>query len=139
MKINPETFLTLLKEGKTEFELNRTESLYVDPIELKRLTSKNYGHSIQSATEHLTTDYSNGYTICKKCGSFYELGKGFTKHLSDGCLFCEGEPKHRIYYVNASERRYGGFPARYMCIMFDDGMHYTKDNLEIEKYKSEVN
>lgn len=135
MNITPEIFLQSLKEGKTERELNLTESLYVDHIELKKLTSKKYGHTVKSATDHLQTDYSNGFTICGNCGSFYHLGKGFTKHLSKGCLNCEGEEKHFVYFVNASEPQYGGFPARYMSKMFDDGMSYCKDKLEIEKYK----
>lgn len=138
MNILPEDFLQQLAEGKTEFELNRTESLYVDQKELKKLTSKAYGHTIQSATEHLQTDYSNGFTICKCCGSFYSLGKGFTKHLSNRCLHCEGETNHRVYYVNASKPSEGGFPARYMSVMFDDGLHYCKDKLQIEKFKDLV-
>ena len=139
MNISPETFLQSLKDGKTERELNLTESLYVDQHELKLLTSKNYGHSVESATFHLQTDYSNGFTICKCCGSFYHLGKGFTKHLSNGCLHCEGETKHRVYFVNASPQSQGGFPSRYMSVMFDDGMSYCKDKLEKEKYKNVLN
>lgn len=135
MNVSPEIFLQSLNEGKTERELNLTESLYVNPIELKRLTSKSYGHTVESATFHLQTDYTNGFTICGCCGSFYQLGQGFTKHLSKGCLNCEGEDKHRVYHVNASEPRYGGFPARYMSVMFDDGMSYCKDKLQIEKFK----
>lgn len=135
MNISPKEFLSLLESGKTEKELNKKEDLYIDPTELKKLTSKRYGHSVKSATEHLQTDYSNGYTICKKCGSYYYLGKGFTKHLSNGCLNCEGEGKHRCYHVNASKPSEGGFPARIMSVMFDDGMHYVKSKLEIEKYK----
>lgn len=131
MNITPLEFLSSLKHGKTEFELNRTESLYIDPIEFKKLTSKKYGHTVQSATEHLQTDYSNGYTICSECGSFYQLGNGFTKHLSKGCLHCEGEEKHKVYRANASPPKYGGFPARDMCIMFDDGMSYVKSKLEV--------
>jgi len=138
MNITPEIFLQSLKEGKTERELNLTESLYVDSQELKNLTSNHYGHTVQSATEHLQTDYSNGFTICGKCGSYYPLGKGFTKHLSNGCLHCEGESKHHVYHVNASEPRYGGFPARWMAVMFDDGMSYCKDKLQIEKMKELV-
>ncbi len=135
MNISPEIFLQSLKEGKTERELNLTESLFIDPVEFKKLISKRYGHSVESATNHLLTDYTNGFTICKCCGSYYHLGKGFTKHLSNGCLNCEGEEKHYVYYVNASESKYGGFPARFMSKMFDDGMSYCKDKLEIEKYK----
>jgi len=136
MNITPENFIKSIKEGKTEKELNLKESDYIDSNELKRLTSKRYGHSIESAKDHLLTDYSNGFTICKKCGSYYHLGNGFTKHLSNGCLHCEGDVKHRVYHVNASEPRFGGFPARWMSVMFDDGMHYCKNKLEIEKYKS---
>lgn len=137
MYLSPETFLLSLKEGKTERELNLTEHLFVDPKELKKLIK--YGHSVESATNHLQTDYSNGFTICKCCGSFFELGKGFTKHLSNGCLNCEGETKHRVYYVNASKPHEGGFPARFMSVMFDDGMSYTKDKLQINKFKDIVN
>ena len=131
MKLTPEQFLSAIIGGKTEFELNRTESMYVDPQELSRLMSKKYGHTYKSATEYLQTDYSDGFTICNSCGSFYQLGKGFTKHLSNGCLHCEGEEKHRVYYVNASKPSEGGFRARYMSQMFDDGMHYCKDKLQI--------
>ena len=138
MKITPEQFLQSLKGGKSECELNKTESMHIDPIEFKKLTSKKYGHTIQSAKEHLTTDYTNGFTICKKCGSFYQLGNGFTKHISNGCLHCEGSEKHRVYYVNSSPPNEGGFPARYMSQMFDDGMSYCKDKLQIEKFKNEV-
>lgn len=136
MNIQPEKFIKLLLSGKTERELNLTESGYIDPQELKKLTSKRYGHTSESATEHLLTDYSNGYTICKCCGTFYQLGKGFTKHLSDGCLHCEGEEKHRVYHVNASKPSEGGFPARWMAQYFDDKLHYCRDKAEIEKYKS---
>lgn len=135
MNITPVQFLEALKTGKTERELNLNESLYVDSAELRKLTSKRYGHTIQSATEHLQTDYSNGFTICQKCGSYYELGKGFTKHLSNGCLHCEGEAKHNKYFHRGNnERNYKSDP-RWMSQMFDDGMHYCKDKLKIEKFK----
>lgn len=135
MNITPIQFITSILEGKTEKELNRTESGYIDPKKYKKLTKK-YGHSHESATEHLLTDYSNGFTICGTCGSFYNLGEGFTKHLSKGCLHCEGQEKHRVYHVNASKPSEGGFPARYMSVMFDDKMSYCKDKLQIEKFKS---
>lgn len=138
MHITPEEFLLALEAGETERSLNLKEDLTINQTELKKLISKEYGHTVQSATEHLQTDYSNGFTICKCCGSYYSLGKGFTKHLSNGCLNCEGEKKHRTYYVNASEKRYGGFPARWMSQMFDDGMHYCKDKLEVGKYANLV-
>ncbi len=133
MNIIPEKFIKLLKEGKTEFELNRTESMFVDPEQLKLLCSK-YEHTIKSATDYLTTDFTNGFTICKKCGTFYQLNSGFTKHLSNGCLHCEGEKKHTVYHVNASSPSEGGFPARWMAQYFDDGMSYCKDKAEINKY-----
>lgn len=139
MTITPEQFLQALKVGKTEKELNRKESNYIDQKELRKLISPKYGHTVESATDHLLTDYSNGFTICSKCGSYYSLGNGFTKHLSNGCLHCEGEEKHRVYHVNASKPSEGGFPARYMSQMFDDGIHYCKDNLQKEKFKSLVN
>ena len=85
MTLTPEQFINFLSTGKTEKEANRKESDYIDPAELKKLTSKKYGHTIESATEHLLTDYSNGFTICKHCGTFYLLGSGFTKHISDRC------------------------------------------------------
>lgn len=135
MNITPEFFLQSLKDGKTEKELNKKESTYIDQSELNELIKK-YGHTIESAKEHLSTDYSNGFTICSTCGSFYYLGKGFTKHLSNGCLHCEGSEKHRVYFVNASKPSEGGFPARYMSIMFDDGMRYCKDKLQIERFKN---
>ncbi len=136
MQLTPEQFIAAIQSGATEHELNRTEDLYIDSVELRRLTSPRYGHTIESAKEHLTTDYSNGFTICSNCGSFYHLGKGFTKHISKGCLHCEGEEKHRVYHVNASPKEYGGFPARYMSQMFDDGMSYCRDKIQTEKYKS---
>jgi len=139
MNITPLEFLSLINEGKTELELNLKSSNYVDPKELKSLTSTKYGHSIISATKHLLTDYSNGYTICKGCGSFYQLGKGFTKHLSMGCLKCEGEAKHRVYHVDASKPSEGGFPSRYMSQMFDDGLHYCEAKLQVGLFKKEVN
>ncbi len=138
MNLTPESFLQLLKEGKTEKELNRRESDYIDPAEFKKLTSKEYGHTPESARDHLLTDYSNGFTICSKCGSFYHLGEGFTKHLSNGCLNCEGEEKHRVYWVNQSQKRHGEFPARFMAVMFDDGMHYCKDKLQVAKYADQI-
>lgn len=134
MNITPEQFLQSLKEGKTEKELNLTESLYIDTAELKKLTSKRYGHTIQSATEHLQTDYSNGFTICGTCGSYYDLGKGFTKHLSNGCLHCEGQEKHTTYYHKGNNERNYKTEPRWMSQMFDDGMHYCKDKLQIEKF-----
>lgn len=99
MNITPEEFIALLNEGKTEKELNKKEGPFIDPAEIKKLTSEKYGHTVESATDFLTTDYSNGFTICKKCGSFFHLGEGFTKHLSNGCLHCEGEGKHREQYT----------------------------------------
>jgi len=137
MNLTPIEFLQSLKDGKTEKELNRKESNFIDSSELNKLVKK-YGHTIESAKDHLLTDYHNGFTICKKCGSFYQLGKGFTKHLSDGCLHCEGSEKHRVYFVDASKPSEGGFPARLMSQMFDDGMSYCKDKLQIEKYKDAV-
>jgi hypothetical protein len=135
MNLTPEMFLQSLKEGKNEHELNNTSDLFIDRSELKKLMSKRYGHTLESATEYLQIDYSNGFTICSICGSYYHLGKGFTKHLSNGCLHCEPD-KHRVYFVNASKPSEGGFPARYMAVMFDNGMSYCKDELQIEKFKS---
>jgi len=132
MNITPEMFLQSLKEGKTEKELNKKESIFFDHKEINKLIE--YGHSLDSAKDHLSTDFSNGFTICSVCGSYYHLGNGFTKHLSNGCLNCEGETKHKAYFVNASKPKDGGFPARYMCQMFDDGMHYCKDKLQINKF-----
>jgi len=135
MNITPEQFIKFLTDGKSEKELNKKESNTYSQVRLNELV-KEYGHTIESAKEHLLTDYSNGYTICSCCGSFYQLGEGFTKHLSKGCLNCEGTEKHRVYQVNASKPSEGGFPARYMSVMFDDGMSYCKDKLVIEKYKN---
>jgi hypothetical protein len=148
MNLTPEQFLQSLQEGKTEKELNQKENsktieelkaagIKKNPATLKYLV-KYQGHTEESAAEHLNTDYSNGYTICNKCGSFYYLGKGFTKHLSNGCLHCEGQEKHHIYFNSASDRisKKMGFKPRYMSVMFDDGMSYCKDKLEIEKYKN---
>ncbi len=137
MNIEPTEFIQRLKAGESEKELNRKESDYIDQSELRILVKK-YEHTVESATEHLLTDYSNGYTICGSCGSFYQLGKGFTKHLSKGCLNCEGKDKHRVYHVDASTPMYGGFPARDMCVMFDDGLHYTKNGLQVGLYKDLV-
>lgn len=137
MKLSPIEFLIEIATGKTEKELNiKDEPFYIDSSEVKKLIR--YGHSAFSAREHLSTDFEYGFTICSHCGSFYELGKGFTKHLSNGCLHCEGEEKHRVYHVNASEPKYGGFPARWMSQMFDDGMSYCKNKLQIEKLKEEI-
>lgn len=138
MNITPEQFLQGLKDGKTETELNHTESGYIDHIELTKLTSRKYGHTLESAKDHLLTDYSNGFTICNQCGSFYQLGNGFTKHLSNGCLHCEGEAKHNTYQHkgNKPERGWAGTQPRQMSQMFDDGMHYCVAKLEKEKYKS---
>ena len=133
MNITPEIFIKSIKEGKTEKELNiiDTEPVYL-PSEIGKLV--HYGHTVESAKEHLNTDYSNGFTICSKCGSYYHLGQGFTKHLSNGCSNCESNDKHMEYHVNASEPKYGGFPARQMVVMFDDHLHYCKDKLQKNKY-----
>lgn len=139
MKLTPIQFLNAISTGKSEKELNRTESREINKYELKKLTSKKYGLTYAEATDHLLTDYSDGFTICAKCGSYYHLGTGFTKHLSNGCLHCEGGGKHHTYYVNASKPKDGGFPARWMSQMFDDGMHYCKDNLQIEALNQYVN
>ncbi len=133
MYLTPQEFLQSLKEGKTERQLNLKENLSIDNAEIRKMIKK-YGHTFESAKEHLQTDYSNGFTICNECGSFYSLGQGFTKHLSNGCLHCEGESKHHTYHVNASSPKYGGFPARWMSQMFDDKMHYCKDKLQIGKF-----
>lgn len=135
MKLTPEQFINEILSGKSEYDLNRTESMYVDPIKFKKLTSKRYGHTLQSAKDHLTTDYTDGFTICANCGSYYHLGNGFTKHLSNGCLHCEGESKHNTYWHHGNNERNYKTNPRWMAQMFDDGMHYCKDELEIEKYK----
>lgn len=135
MNITPEQFIALSLAGETEYKLNRKEDLSINQSELNKLVSE-YGHTVQSAKDHLSTDYSNGFTICKCCGSYYDLGRGFTKHISNGCLNCEGEGKHMVYHVNASKPSEGGFPARWMSQIFDDGMSYCKDKLQIEKYKN---
>lgn len=135
MNLTPKQFIELLSTGKTEKELNRKESDYINPAELRKLTSKAYGHSIESAKDHLLTDYSNGFTICKRCGTYYHLGNGFTKHLSDGCLNCEGETKHKVYYHHGNNERNYKTSPRWMATYFDDGMHYCRDKAEIEKFK----
>jgi hypothetical protein len=136
MNITPEEFLSLLKKGKALQELNRKPSpLVIDQLEVRELVKK-YGHSVESAIEYLSTDYSNGFTICSQCGTFSDLGKGFIKHLSNGCLHCEGESKHRVYHINRSPAEYGGFPARDMSVMFDDGMSYCVSKMQVEKFKS---
>jgi len=134
MKLTPIEFLTELKNGKTEKELNKNGMTEFDSSELKKLIK--YGHNLNSAKELLSTDFSDGFTICKKCGSYYHLGNGFTKHLSNGCLNCEGENNHRCYYVSASKQSEGGFPARWMSQMFDHGIHYCKNELRKEIYKN---
>lgn len=137
MNIQPKEFLKMLLSGKTEADLNKKNyEPIIDPKELRKMIKN--GHTHESAIEFFNTDYSNGFTICKCCGSFYQLGEGFTKHLSNGCQNCEGEEKHKVYHVNASKPKDGGFPARYMSVMFDDGMHYTKDKLQIGAFKREV-
>lgn len=138
MNITPEQFLQSLQEGKTEHELNRTESMYINPIELNKLTSEKYGHTIESAKEHLTTDYSNGFTICANCGSYYHLGNGFKKHLSNGCLHCERDGKHHTYWHKGNDEKYYKSNPRWMSVMFDDGVHYCKDKLEVGKFKELV-
>lgn len=138
MNISPIEFIEKTLSGESEIALNKNESDFVDYDRLNELVKK-YGHTKEEATEYLLTDYSNGYTVCKCCGSFYQLGKGFKKHLSNGCLNCEGEAKHRVYHVEASAQKYGGFPARYMSVMFDDGMSYCVDELQKELYKNLFN
>ena len=136
MNITAEEFINSIKKGKTETELNLKQAPYFSEFDINKLIKN--GHDRESAIAHLSTDYSNGFTICSECGSYYTLGKGFTKHMSKGCLHCEGEAEHRCYHVNASSPRYGGFPARMMCVMFDDGMSYCKDKLNIETFKAIV-
>jgi len=132
MNITPIEFIQSLKNGRTEKEMNLKEVIVFDQQKIEELIK--YGHDAKSAKEYLSTDYSNGFTVCSSCGSFYHLGNGFTKHMSKGCLHCEGKERHQVYFVNASKQSEGGFPARYMSIMFDDGMSYCKDKLQIKKY-----
>lgn len=141
MNITPVEFIAKIKEGKTEHELNLNENIivYNDIYKDKALQQKmnsliTYGHNAESALEYLNTDYTNGFTVCGVCGSYAYMGKGFSKHLSKGCVHCEGLSKHDYYEVKGNHQ----FPARTMCQMFDDGMHYIKDKLEKEKYKNEV-
>jgi hypothetical protein len=136
MNITAKEFIKGIKSGKTERELNLITDPYISQSEVNKLIR--FGHTNKSAKEHLSTDYSNGFTICSECGSYYTLGKGFTKHISKGCVHCEGEAKHRCYHVEASTPQYGGFPARMMCVMFDDGMSYCKAKLNIETFKAIV-
>lgn len=135
MNIAPEKFIELLLSGKTERELNLTESGYIDNAELKKLTSKKYGLTYAEAREHLLTDWDNGYTICKCCGTFYQLGQGFTKHLSNGCLNCEGKEKHSTYFHRGNNERNYKTNPRWMAQYFDDGMHYCMDKAEINKFQ----
>jgi len=136
MNITPEVFLAELKNGnKSEHDLNRLENPYISHAEVTKLIR--YGHTLESAKDHLSTDYSNGFTICSSCGSYYHLGKGFTKHLSKGCLHCEPE-KHNVYYHHGNNEVNYKTSPRYMSIMFDNGIHYCKDKLQIEKFKSIV-
>jgi hypothetical protein len=138
MNLTPIEFIEAIKKGKTEFQLNRNESDYYDESEFRKLVKK-YGHTAEEAKTHLQTDYTNGFTICKNCGSYYHLGKGFTKHISNGCLHCEGKEKHNVYFVNASPKDEGGFHARYMSVMFDDKMSYCYDKLIVEKFRKLFN
>lgn len=138
MNITPEQFLQSLKEGKTERELNLTENLYFEPTTLKYIMHV-YGYKTEeSALAYLQTDHSNGFTICGLCGSYYHLGMGFIKHLSKGCIHCEGESKHKTHliFVYASPLSDIEFPVRSVSLMFDDGIGYSQAKLEIEKYKS---
>ena len=137
MNTTPENFLKLLLSGKTEKELNKKEDDFIDDKKYKKLIRK-YGHTPEEAKEHLLTDYSDGFTICAKCGSYYHLGNGFTKHLSDGCLHCEGEAKHNVYFHKGNNKRHYKSEPRYMSQMFDDGMHYCKDKLQIELFNKEI-
>lgn len=138
MNITPIEFIESLQNGSKESDLNKNESDYIDMAELKKLTSKRYGHTWQSAKDHLLTDYSNGFTICGKCGSYYDLGPGFTKHLSNGCLHCEGESKHYTYFHKGNNEWNYKTSPRWMSQIFDDGMHYCKDKLVIGKFKDQI-
>lgn len=135
MTLTPVQFINLISTGKTEKDCNRKESDYIDPAELKKLTGKKYGLTLAEAREHLLTDYSDGFTICKCCGTYYHLGNGFTKHISDGCLNCEGEDKHRVYWHKGNNEWNYKTSPRWMAQYFDDGMHYCKDKAEPGKYK----
>lgn len=139
MNLTPEKFIELLFTGKTEKELNRNESDYIDSAELKKLTGKKYDLTHAEATDHLLTDWTNGFTICKHCGTYYHLGNGFTKHLSDGCLNCEGEKKHRVYWHSGNNERNYKTSPRWMAQYFDDGIHYCRDEAEIQKFKQYFN
>lgn len=134
MNLTPEQFIESILSGETERDLNKQ----VAPVILSKDVLKliKFGHSAESAREHLSTDYSNGFTICRCCGSFYQLGEGFTKHLSNGCLNCEGIGKHHTYYHEGNNEREYKTSPRWMSVMFDDGMHYCKDKLQIERFKS---
>lgn len=134
MKLTPIQFINYLSTGKTEKEANRNESDYYDHKEATKLI-RHYGHTATEAREYLQTDYSDGFTICKHCGTFYHLGQGFIKHISDGCLNCEGEEKHWVYYHNGNNERNYKTSPRWMAQYFDDGIHYCKDKAEISKYK----
>lgn len=134
MNITPEEFLKEIKNGKSEKDLNRLENPYFDNNDIKNLIR--YGHTLNSAKEYLSTDFTNGFTICKNCGSFYHLGKGFTKHLSNGCVNCEGTEKHYTYWHKGNNEPNYKTSPRLMCIMFDDGMHYIKDKLQINHFKN---
>jgi len=73
MYITPKEFIEGIKSGKTERELNLKPEPDFSQFSIDRLIKN--GHTTESAKEHLNTDYSNGFTICSECGSFYELGK----------------------------------------------------------------
>src|SRR6185436_2349665 len=101
MNLTPEKFLEMLGNKWSEKELNTVSTsqtfaelwgdrMRKNPANLRYLV-KHCGHTIESGIEHLNTDYSDGFTICDTCGSYYHLGKGFTKHLSHGCVNCEGD------------------------------------------------
>jgi hypothetical protein len=134
MNLTPQEFIKRIIAGESERELNKLENPMIDTKEVQKLIKK-YGHTAQSAREYLETDYSNGFTICRNCGTYYHLGKGFSKHMSKGCLHCEGEEKHYTYWHEGNNESNYKTEPRYMSVYFDDGMHYCRDKAEKAKFQ----
>lgn len=113
----------------------------------------------QEAVEYINTDYSNGFMLCRLCGSFCSTGRGNTRHVTYGCYGCKSEKypmnyqrvggtrrRHRVRRYSAYQGRYvtgyesevyGGQMVRMGCY-FGGGYYVRADRVEVGKYEAVI-
>lgn len=113
----------------------------------------------QEAVSYINTDYSNGFFLCRLCGSFCSTARGNLRHVSYGCHGCKDElypmthhrvngtrRRHRVRrysayrggYVNGYETEVYGGQMVLMGAYFGGGYHVRADRVEARKYEAVI-